>query len=58
MAVGLDPNTQLAKSSRLETDPQYGGYRVNAELQACSDIWVVGAYACTIHIRIMVAKIP
>ena len=41
VAVGLDPNTQLSKSSRLETDPQYGGYRVNAELQACSDVWVV-----------------
>ena len=41
VAVGLDPNTQLAKSSRLETDTQFGGYRVNAELQACSDVWVV-----------------
>lgn len=41
VAVGLEPNTQLAKSSRLEMDPEYGGYRVNAELQACSDVWVV-----------------
>ena len=41
VAVGLEPNTQLAKTAGLETDPQYGGYRVNAELQACSDVWVV-----------------
>ena len=41
VAVGLEPNTQLAKSSRLEIDSELGGYRVNAELQACSDIWVV-----------------
>ena len=41
VAVGLQPNTQLAKSAKLETDSQFGGYRVNSELQACSDIWVV-----------------
>lgn len=46
VAVGLEPNTQLAKSSRLETDSQYGGYRVNAELQACSDVWVAGDVSC------------
>ena len=50
VAVGLEPNTQLAKSSRLETDPQYGGYRVNAELQACTDVWVVsGLISLTTH---------
>ncbi len=41
VAVGLEPNTQLSKSARLETDPLLGGYRVNAELQACSDVWAV-----------------
>ncbi len=41
--MGLQPNTQLAKSAKLETDSQFGGYRVNSELQACSDIWVVSS---------------
>ena len=41
VAVGLQPNTELSKSAKLETDPQFGGYRVNSELQACSDIWAV-----------------
>ena len=41
VAVGLVPNTLLSKSSMLEVDPLLGGYRVNSELQACSDVWVV-----------------
>ena len=46
VAVGLDPNTLLSKSSKLEVDPQFGGYRVNSELQACSDVWVVSLTPC------------
>ena len=46
VAVGLQPNTQLAHSAKLETDPLLGGYRVNAELQACTDVWVAGDVAC------------
>lgn len=41
VAVGLEPNTDLASSAGLETDPLLGGYRVNAELQACTDVWAV-----------------
>ena len=41
VAVGLEANTQLAESARLETDPEWGGYQVNSELQACTDIWAV-----------------
>ena len=41
VAVGLEPNTNLAAFAKLETDPILGGYRVNSELQACSDIWAV-----------------
>lgn len=40
-AIGLEPNVDLAKSAGLEVDPDFGGYRVNAELQARSNIWVV-----------------
>lgn len=42
-AVGLEPNVDLAKSAGLEVDSDFGGYRVNAELQARSNIWVVGS---------------
>ncbi|XP_014484706.1 PREDICTED: apoptosis-inducing factor 1, mitochondrial isoform X2 [Dinoponera quadriceps] len=46
VAVGAEPNTDLAKTSRLETDPQIGGFLVNAELEARSNIWVAGDAAC------------
>ncbi|XP_066287166.1 apoptosis-inducing factor 1, mitochondrial-like isoform X7 [Branchiostoma lanceolatum] len=42
VAVGLEPNTELAKESGLEVDDMHGGFRVNAELEARSDIWVAG----------------
>lgn len=45
VAVGLEPDTRLATSlSGLEVDNQVGGYRVNSELQACSEVWVVSIY--------------
>ena len=45
VAVGIEPNTQLAHSARLETDPEIGGFQVNSELQACTDVWAV-SYCC------------
>uniref|UniRef100_A0A2K5K3A0 Apoptosis-inducing factor 1, mitochondrial n=1 Tax=Colobus angolensis palliatus TaxID=336983 RepID=A0A2K5K3A0_COLAP len=39
-AVGLEPNVELAKTGGLEIDSDFGGFRVNAELQARSNIWV------------------
>lgn len=43
LAVGLQADTRLATSSSgLEVDTEVGGYRVNSELQACSDVWVAG----------------
>ena len=41
LAVGLQPNVELAKESGLEIDDELGGYRVNAELEARSDVFVV-----------------
>ena len=41
VAVGLWPNTDLASSGQLEVDRHLGGFRVNAELQACSNVWAV-----------------
>ncbi|XP_039515255.1 apoptosis-inducing factor 1, mitochondrial-like [Pimephales promelas] len=51
-AVGLEPNVELAKSGGLEVDSDFGGYRVNAELQARSNIWVAGDAACFYDIRL------
>ncbi|XP_037543421.1 apoptosis-inducing factor 1, mitochondrial isoform X3 [Nematolebias whitei] len=50
-AVGLEPNVDLAKSAGLEVDSDFGGYRVNAELQARSNIWA-GDAACFYDIRL------
>ncbi|KAK2083830.1 Apoptosis-inducing factor 1, mitochondrial [Saguinus oedipus] len=43
-AVGLEPNVELAKTGGLEIDSDFGGFRVNAELQARSNIWVKTRY--------------
>ncbi|XP_062844694.1 apoptosis-inducing factor 1, mitochondrial isoform X3 [Trichomycterus rosablanca] len=51
-AVGLEPSIQLAKSAGLEIDSDFGGYRVNAELQARSNIWVAGDAACFYDIKL------
>ncbi|TRY63913.1 hypothetical protein TCAL_05593 [Tigriopus californicus] len=42
VAIGLEANTDLAKSSRLEVDNEFGGFRVNAELEARSNVYVAG----------------
>lgn len=41
VAVGLDANVDLAKSAGLEVDRNLGGFHVNSELEARSNIWVV-----------------
>ena len=41
-AVGLEPNVDLARASDLEVDPDLVGFLVNAELEARTDVWVVG----------------
>ncbi|KAJ8348878.1 hypothetical protein SKAU_G00274670 [Synaphobranchus kaupii] len=51
-AVGLEPSVELAKSAGLEVDADFGGYRVNAELQARANIWVAGDAACFYDIRL------
>ncbi|XP_012148035.1 apoptosis inducing factor [Megachile rotundata] len=52
VAVGVEPNTELAKVSHLETDPEIGGFLVNAELEARSNLWVAGDAACFYDIRL------
>ena len=39
-------NKRLADASGLELDPRLGGFVVNAELQARSNLWVAGDAAC------------
>ncbi len=46
VCVGIEPNTELAASAGLEIDPDHGGFRVNSELQAKSDIWIAGDVSC------------
>ena len=41
VAVGSNPNTEIAKESKLELDTESGGFLVNAELQAANDVYVV-----------------
>jgi hypothetical protein len=41
VAVGASPNTNLAGTSNLELDEDYGGFLVNAELMARSNLWSV-----------------
>lgn len=52
VAVGLEPNVQLASKSGFEIDPKFGGYLVNAELQARKNIWVAGDAACFYDIKL------
>ena len=52
VCVGIDPNTELAATAGLETDPDLGGFRVNSELQARSDIWVAGDAACFYDVKL------
>ncbi|XP_063698324.1 apoptosis-inducing factor 1, mitochondrial [Culicoides brevitarsis] len=46
VAVGSEPNTDLAKSSGLEVDKTQGGFVVNAELEARHDVFVAGDASC------------
>eukprot|EP01132_Coremiostelium_polycephalum_P008576 gene8576-10553_t len=45
VSVGIIPNTDVAKSTTLEIDPVNGGYVVNPELQARSNVYVAGDVA-------------
>lgn len=40
-AIGAVPNTDLAKTSDLEIDPEHGGFLVNAEMEARSNLYAV-----------------
>lgn len=45
-AIGSMPNTKLAESAALETDTNLGGFVVNAELEARSNLYAAGDAAC------------
>lgn len=46
VAVGAEPNTEIAEKSDLEVDPELGGFLVNTELQARSHLYIAGDCAC------------
>ncbi|XP_037070925.1 apoptosis-inducing factor 1, mitochondrial-like [Pollicipes pollicipes] len=52
VSVGLAPRTELAATSGLELDDTHGGYRVNAELEARSNLWVAGDAACFFDVQL------
>ncbi|KAJ9601037.1 hypothetical protein L9F63_000772, partial [Diploptera punctata] len=52
VAVGVKPNTDLAESSGLEVDPEYGGFLVNAELMARTNLWMAGDCTCFYDIKL------
>lgn len=45
-AVGSVPNVSLAKNAGLEIDPKHGGFLVNAELEARTNLYAAGDVAC------------
>ncbi|UJR30224.1 hypothetical protein I4U23_017762 [Adineta vaga] len=52
IAVGIEPNTDLAQSAGLEVDSDQGGFLVNAELQARHNVWVAGDAASFYDIKL------
>ncbi|XP_055387286.1 putative apoptosis-inducing factor 1, mitochondrial [Condylostylus longicornis] len=46
VCAGCEANTDIAKSSGLEVDNTYGGFLVNAELEARKNLFVAGDAAC------------
>ncbi len=52
VAAGIEPVTDLAVESKLETDPLRGGYVVNSELEARRNIWVAGDAASFHHLNL------
>lgn len=51
-AVGLEPDVELAKSSGLEVDEKTGGYLVNSELEARTNVWVAGDASCFYDLKL------
>lgn len=52
IAVGSEPNVKLAKPSGLEVDANLGGFLVNAELEARTDVFVAGDAACFYDVQL------
>ncbi|KAL1110339.1 hypothetical protein AAG570_007870, partial [Ranatra chinensis] len=52
VAVGVEPNTGLAETSKLELDKVNGGFLVNAELEARKDLFVAGDCACFYDVKL------
>nr|XP_050846606.1 apoptosis-inducing factor 1, mitochondrial isoform X1 [Vespula vulgaris] len=52
VGIGVEANTDLATSSELEVHPIVGGFLVNAELEARSNLWVAGDAACFYDVRL------
>lgn len=51
-AIGIEPDVDLARSSSLEVDEKTGGFLVNSELEARTDVWVAGDASCYYDIKL------
>lgn len=51
-AVGIEPDVKLAKASGLEVDDRTGGFLVNSELEARTNVWVAGDASCFYDIKL------
>ncbi|PAV62183.1 hypothetical protein WR25_16986 isoform B [Diploscapter pachys] len=45
VAIGIEPNVELAKDAGLKIDPENGGILADSELQAAEDVYVAGDVA-------------
>lgn len=52
VAVGAEPNTDIASSSGLEIDDNLGGFLVNAEMEARKNLWIAGDASCFYDIKL------
>lgn len=57
VAVGVEANTDLAKDSDLEVDPELGGFLVNTELQARTDLYIVSIISLHMPLNIYVSSV-
>ncbi|CAD6188228.1 unnamed protein product [Caenorhabditis auriculariae] len=46
VALGTEPNIEVAEASGLSTDPKFGGVTADSELKVAEDVWAAGDAVC------------
>lgn len=59
VAVGSEPNVNIAETSGLEVDKTHGGFLVNAELEARNHLYVVSIKTISIdfHLILFISRL-